>query len=856
MDQEILGPNRWKVALVYIDDVILYTRTLDEHVKALRDILQAAIAVGLKFSSKKSFIGYPSLRLLGKMISDEGLSVITDRTRAIKEMPKPKTVQELYALIGLFGYYRQHIINFARYMAPLTKLTKGLVYRQDPSSGEWAMYREGSTEKLDARKTLVGWGAEQDWGLGGLQTRITEPPTLAYFDPTKPIILYVDSCYKGMSVIMHQAFEEKAEAFTLTPIATSALEDLLKEQLPSDPVFGAIYSKLNDGQEHRPYSLEDGLLIARLDGIPRICLSTQLLPQVAQDFHDSMGHPASDKFYASMASRYYHPSLYKTVVKISSSCSSCQLSKPSRKPPAGEIEDIRDIPPSAFAVVAVDIVTGFPATSSSKFNAVLVIYCLWTRLGLFIPCKETLSAQKLADLWFDNVTARGLAPIRIISDRGPQFIADFWRKWQAKLGTSLAFSAAYHQQANPAERAVQTIEILLRIYCNDHPEHWYRHLKHVELAHNSVVHSSTGESPFDMLYSSYSKLWPERIADDSSEEARVKVKTRLLAARDTHVMARERQARYYNDRHSTPPSYQVGDLVAVRVDARPLSQADRNLHKLRQLKRGPFTITRVHSKVAVEIDIPDRERWPTPVFTTDQLEPWRGSAPAGNGATNDGGHGQPAPPPPTATEGDAATPSPDDAQTGETRDVTTEDNAPRRSRRNEGRQRRRWTPGNYAANMKPSEWLYHEKLAAAARGNKLVERPILYLSRQARDAEQRYNITELELAGLVWAVLRLRYYLEGAQIIVVTDHQALVNILKTNTRQTFNQRVQNHRMLLSPYEIDIVYRPGRKHANADALSRLPTSFFPLDKSVPSPGEIFEGGPPDKNADPLNLEKDS
>lgn len=135
METQILANLRWKSALVYIDDVIVFTKTLEEHSVALREILTAAKKVGLKFSAKKCFLGYPSLKLLGRMISREGLTVVEEKTKAIQELPTPRSLKELYLALGLFGYYRAFIIDFAGKAKPLTELTKGIRYREE--GGRW-----------------------------------------------------------------------------------------------------------------------------------------------------------------------------------------------------------------------------------------------------------------------------------------------------------------------------------------------------------------------------------------------------------------------------------------------------------------------------------------------------------------------------------------------------------------------------------------------------------------------------------------------------------------------------------------------------------------------------------------------
>ncbi|KAE8225968.1 hypothetical protein CF326_g7780 [Tilletia indica] len=121
----LLGELRWKVAVVYIDDVVVATRTMEEHVRALDILLGRAESVGLRFSPAKCTFGVASLVLLGRKVSGAGVAVWSDRARAVLDLPRPVTLRQLYHTLGLFGYYRAFIPGFATIVAPLTSLTRG-----------------------------------------------------------------------------------------------------------------------------------------------------------------------------------------------------------------------------------------------------------------------------------------------------------------------------------------------------------------------------------------------------------------------------------------------------------------------------------------------------------------------------------------------------------------------------------------------------------------------------------------------------------------------------------------------------------------------------------------------------------
>ena len=105
-----------------------------------------------------------------------------------------------------------------------------------------------------------------------------------------------------------------------------------------------------------------------------------------------------------------------------------------------------------------------------------------------------------------------------------------------------------------------------------------------------------------------------------------------------------------------------------------------------------------------------------------------------------------------------------------------------------------------------------------AQGTSVGERPIYYYSRRFTLAEQNYSTTEREGLAIVASVKRFRPYLLGHHFTVRTDHSALTSLLK-NVNAT--GRIARWICCLMEYDFTIVTRPGRVHANADGLSRLP-----------------------------------
>jgi len=102
-----------------------------------------------------------------------------------------------------------------------------------------------------------------------------------------------------------------------------------------------------------------------------------------------------------------------------------------------------------------------------------------------------------------------------------------------------------------------------------------------------------------------------------------------------------------------------------------------------------------------------------------------------------------------------------------------------------------------------------------------VVRPIAYASRTLKPYERHYGVTELEALGAVWAVKHFRPYLYGHSCHLYTDHDALKSLLNTPHP---SGKLARWGLALQEVDIHIHYRPGKKNANADALSRCPLSL--------------------------------
>jgi len=109
---------------VYIDDVLIYSQTLPEHLEHLKLVIKRIEQAGLKLKPRKCLFVRDEVEYLGHLLTSDGLKTNPRTVNAVKEYPQPQSVKEIRQFLGLSSYYRHFIKNFAALAQPLTALTR------------------------------------------------------------------------------------------------------------------------------------------------------------------------------------------------------------------------------------------------------------------------------------------------------------------------------------------------------------------------------------------------------------------------------------------------------------------------------------------------------------------------------------------------------------------------------------------------------------------------------------------------------------------------------------------------------------------------------------------------------------
>jgi transposase InsO family protein len=123
MDTTFAG-LKWLICLVYLDDVVVWASTWDEHLSRVRRVLQRCRERNLGLKAKKSFVGFNELRILGHTVNNEGRFPDDKKVVAISALADPKNKAELACFLGMTGFYAEYIKDYAGIAAPLNELRK------------------------------------------------------------------------------------------------------------------------------------------------------------------------------------------------------------------------------------------------------------------------------------------------------------------------------------------------------------------------------------------------------------------------------------------------------------------------------------------------------------------------------------------------------------------------------------------------------------------------------------------------------------------------------------------------------------------------------------------------------------
>ena len=201
------------------------------------------------------------------------------------------------------------------------------------------------------------------------------------------------------------------------------LEDRIREAQKQCPEILEIQELMKEGKAVDYRVDEQGTLWLK----DRICVpkDEQIRGEILREGHDSKYsiHPGSTKMYQDLKDRFWWKDMRTDIAEYVAKCDTCRRIKAEHQRPAGLLKPL-DIPVWKWDDISMDFIVGLPRTQNGH-DAIWVIVDRLTKVAHFIPISDRYRVAKLADLYVDNILRLHGAPKSIVSDRGPQFTAQF-----------------------------------------------------------------------------------------------------------------------------------------------------------------------------------------------------------------------------------------------------------------------------------------------------------------------------------------------------------------------------------------------------------------------------------------------
>ncbi|KAI5085992.1 hypothetical protein C0J45_23069, partial [Silurus meridionalis] len=486
---EVLRDMLNTFVFVYLDDILIFSRSMDEHIRQVRQVLERLLKNGLYVKPEKCEFHTSQTSFLGYLLSAGNIRMDPARVQAIRDWPTPTSRRHLQRFLGFANFYRRFVKGYSSVAAPLHLLTSSL--------------------------RSFFWGPEAEEAFLELKRRFTEAPILIFPDPARQFVVEVDASGVGVGAVLSQVCPEDNRlhpcAFFSRRLSSSernypvgerellavklALEEWrhwlegaevpflvwtdhrnleylqsAKRLNPRQARWGLFFGRFRFSLSYRPgsrnvkpdalsrvHALEEEepcpeTILAKSVSVHTLSLALEervknaqdrgpvpegcptgllfvpegLRPGVLQWCHNSLFfcHPGQPRTLSLVKARFWWPSVVKDTRDFVAACPDCAQHKNPRGRPHGLLRPL-PIPKRPWSHIAMDFVTGLPISSGN--TVVMTVIDRFSKMGHFIALPKLPSAKETAKLALQHIFRLHGFPRDIVSDRGPQFSAQFWR---------------------------------------------------------------------------------------------------------------------------------------------------------------------------------------------------------------------------------------------------------------------------------------------------------------------------------------------------------------------------------------------------------------------------------------------
>lgn len=198
----VLAGLKWQCCLVYLDDVVIYSPTFEQHLIDLEKIFQTLKSANLTLKASKCQFCRREMKYLGHVITSNGIKPDPDLIKSVTNFPQPRKVKDVQSFLGLTGYYRRFIKDYAKIAEPLLK--------QIRNSQRSNHHLQWSSECTDTFETL--------------KKKLTHAPIMNTPNFEQPFILELDACEYGLGAVLTQEYNDNKYVIAYASRTLSTIE--------------------------------------------------------------------------------------------------------------------------------------------------------------------------------------------------------------------------------------------------------------------------------------------------------------------------------------------------------------------------------------------------------------------------------------------------------------------------------------------------------------------------------------------------------------------------------------------------------------------------------------------------------
>ncbi|UYV63748.1 hypothetical protein LAZ67_2005487, partial [Cordylochernes scorpioides] len=548
MMHNVLMGLKWNICLCYLDDIVVYSVTFEEHLERLSKVLSCLQQAGLTINPDKCLFGSTRIKILGHVVDKDGIQPDSEKVEAIKKFPVPKSVCDIQSYLGLCSYYRRFIKNFSKIAAPLQILLK------KDQKFIWTQEQKDSFESL--KKTLM------------------QKPVLGHFKESAITKLHTDASSYGLGAVLVQIQENQEN---LIAYASRTLSKAEKNYSTTERECLTVIWAIG---KFRPY----------LYGRPFEVVSDHHSLCWLAGLKDPSGRLAR---WALKLQDFDATITYKSGVKHKDA--DCLSRYPLPESPALT---------SLTLKIGMDLLGWFPL--SDKGNRWIIVCTDYLTKYAIAKALPSGTAAEIATFILEEVILKHGAPREIITDRGRAFMSQMFKEVTSRCKISHLFTTAYHPQTNGlTERLNKTLGDMLSMYVDAEQRDWDSVLPYVIFAYNTAQQGSTRFSPFFLVHGREAETLLDVLLpyedETSDHDFGGQMVTKAEEARQLariHILRAQENNKYHYDQVHRSVEYRVGDLVWVFTPVRKTGFSEKLLKKY----FGPYKITRKVSEVNYEVE--------------------------------------------------------------------------------------------------------------------------------------------------------------------------------------------------------------------------------------------------------------